>query len=257
MKEGPISMIVTENLKKFKNTYKKNYKYYLLKCESNDLLEKISVKYVSMESARDYWNMIASLKDESLESFIQKYEKYTSNTYFIYKNCNLIGVLLAISGLSDADGIAVVVQGTGSEVNGDLAKGTWLYLSQLEHYYQMEGLPISVDLRCESGEGMVSKFFFVELLRQKCLYIDGKVYLGCKSSVDMRNADFVSKDLNKHIQYATRGDMYLFDKDPLVPLGYCSGTKLSELLMTPVGIDSLINSLREYKVKKFNKNETK
>lgn len=75
MEEGPISMIVTENLKKFKNTYKKNYKYYLLKCESNDLLEKISVKYVSKESARDYWNMIASLKDESLKSFIQKYEK--------------------------------------------------------------------------------------------------------------------------------------------------------------------------------------
>ena len=73
----------------------------------------------------------------------------------------------------------------------------------------------------------------------------------------MRNADFVSKDLNKHIQYATHGDMYLFEKDPLVPLGYCSGTKFGELLMTPVGIDILINSLREYKAKKSNKNGTK
>lgn len=40
-------------------------------------------------------------------------------------------------------------------------------------------------------------------------------------------------------------------------MGIAAEQKLGELLMTPVGIDSLINSLREYKDKKFNKKRNK
>ena len=241
-----------ESLSKLKETYKDNIPCLMVKGEANDLLEGISIKFVGKQSLEDMKSIIASLKDDVLESFVKLYYKnYQGNLYSVYKSDELVGLVFVTSGMlysGDAqfNGLSLIAC---EKTEGDalvLAKAVGLYLNQLKYFYEKHGLPICIHVK-DTREDI---FFYKYLMRQ---FVDmhDVVYLGCKSTEDAQDAKEVSREIAKLVEYAVRGDNMYFARGSLVPLGYNEETRFLDLMQSAVGIDGLIESLIAYRKSKF------